>query len=220
MALSTNSVIAWLIRQQPAAPRSLFRFWPVIASLGVLQNFSADCVRFVDRRRWNRTSGLLNDCLLPEAQEMVQRQAFAALIGAVLLLAGGASMAADYRPDEFLSLDLPKALLSPRRLGPPAEFVRVPLEGKGDVAKNDARKTDAPKNDVATNDHSEEPARPARGAVPHRSPALAHARIEKPRGSARTKLAHRHGDPLDAQARDTRIQTWPCNSGGICNWKQ
>ncbi len=44
--------------------------------------------------------------------------------------------------------------------------------------------------------------------------------FEKRHGSARTKLAHRHRDPLDAQAMDTRIQTWPCRpgSGGICNW--
>ena len=27
------------------------------------------------------------------------------------------------------------------------------------------------------------------------------------------------GNPLDAQARDTRIQTWPCKSGGICGWQ-
>jgi hypothetical protein len=45
-----------------------------------------------------------------------------------------------------------------------------------------------------------------------------HARAEKPRGAVRTKLARRHGNPLDAQAFDTRIQAWPCKSGGICNW--
>jgi hypothetical protein len=55
---------------------------------------------------------------------------------------------------------------------------------------------------------------------------IAHARAEKPlraeqpRGAARTKLARRHGNPLDAQAFDTRIQVWPCRSGGICNWKR
>jgi hypothetical protein len=47
-----------------------------------------------------------------------------------------------------------------------------------------------------------------------------HARAEKPRPAARTKLARRHGNPLDAQAFDTRIQVWPCRSGGICNWKR
>jgi len=34
------------------------------------------------------------------------------------------------------------------------------------------------------------------------------------------KLARLHGNPLDAQAFDTRIQVWPCRSGGICNWKR
>jgi hypothetical protein len=33
-------------------------------------------------------------------------------------------------------------------------------------------------------------------------------------------LAHRHGNPLDAQAKDVRIQKWPCRSGaGICAWR-
>lgn len=179
---------------------------------------------------------------------MVLIRVFPALTGAVLLMLGCAAMAADYRADEFLSLDLSKAVLSPKRLGPPAEFAPVPLEAKGDIAKNDAAKTDAakidtaksydaktdaPKSDIATT----QPAQPGpeRRALSHRGSAVAHARIEKPRGAARTKLAHRQGNPLDAQARDTRIQTgriqshriqtprvqtWPCNSGGICNWKQ
>jgi len=43
---------------------------------------------------------------------------------------------------------------------------------------------------------------------------------EKPRAAARTKLAHRRGNPLNAQAFDTRVQVWPCRSGGICNWKR
>jgi hypothetical protein len=47
-----------------------------------------------------------------------------------------------------------------------------------------------------------------------------HVTAEKTKGSARTKLARRHRDPLNAQAMDTRVQAWPCKSGGICNWKQ
>jgi len=42
----------------------------------------------------------------------------------------------------------------------------------------------------------------------------------KPRVAARTNIARRHTNPLDAQAMDTRIQVWPCRSGGICNWKR
>jgi hypothetical protein len=49
---------------------------------------------------------------------------------------------------------------------------------------------------------------------------IVHARAEKPRGAVRARLARRHGNPLDAQAFDTRIQVWPCKSGGICNWKR
>jgi hypothetical protein len=45
-------------------------------------------------------------------------------------------------------------------------------------------------------------------------------RVEKPRGAARTRLVRRHSNPLDAQARDTRVQTWPCKSGGICDWQR
>jgi len=48
---------------------------------------------------------------------------------------------------------------------------------------------------------------------------VAQTRAAKPPGASRTKLAHRHGNPLDAQAQDTRVQAWPCKSGGICNWK-
>ncbi|SHG54329.1 hypothetical protein [Bradyrhizobium erythrophlei] len=53
-----------------------------------------------------------------------------------------------------------------------------------------------------------------------RKTRVMHARAEKPRAAARIKLARRHSDPLNAQAFDTRIQAWPCNSGGICNWKR
>jgi hypothetical protein len=51
-------------------------------------------------------------------------------------------------------------------------------------------------------------------------PRVVQERAEKPRVAARTKLARRHSNPLDAQARDTRIQTWPCKSGGICDWQR
>jgi hypothetical protein len=47
-----------------------------------------------------------------------------------------------------------------------------------------------------------------------------HARVEKSRPPARTKVVRRHTNPLDAQAFDTRIQVWPCRSGGICNWQR
>jgi hypothetical protein len=134
------------------------------------------------------------------------KSAFAAVLCTGFLIVGGAAVADEYRPSEFLGLDLSKAVLSPKRLGPEAEFAPVPIEAKSDRAQADpdasvwprlpARKAHVVKPQVAKND-----------AVP-------------PRTSARTKLAHRHGNPLDAQARDTRIQTWPCKSGGICGWQR
>jgi hypothetical protein len=48
---------------------------------------------------------------------------------------------------------------------------------------------------------------------------VAAAVSQKSKASGRTHLARRHRNPLDAQAMDTRIQTWPCKSGGICNWR-
>jgi hypothetical protein len=150
---------------------------------------------------------------------MVPKSLFPALLGAVLLIGSGA-MAAEYRPDDFLTLDLAKAVLSPNPLGPPAQFGQVPVEAKSG-AKSSAKSG-------ATSDQAAEaapaPAAPSpsakkvaveRVSVAH--PRVAHVRAEKPRGAARTRLAHRN--PLNAQAMDTRIQVWPCKSGGICNWK-
>ena len=50
--------------------------------------------------------------------------------------------------------------------------------------------------------------------------APSHLSVKKPHGPAQARLARRHGNPLDAQASDTRIQVWPCKSGGICNWSR
>jgi hypothetical protein len=140
---------------------------------------------------------------------LVPQKFFATLAGAALLMAGAAAMAADYRADEFLGLDLSKAVLSPKPLGPATEFAPVRVEAKSDV-----------KADVANNEHARDAAqtRAEHRAAPSRGAAVAHT--AKPQGAARTRLAHRHGNPLDAQAFDTRIQTWPCRSGGICDWKQ
>jgi len=135
---------------------------------------------------------------------MALKSAFVAVICTGLLALGGSAMADQYRPDEFLGLDLSKAVLSPKPLGPPAEFAPVPIEAKAD------RSSDAP-------------ARAATATEPRIAASkthVAHVRAERPRGAARAKLAKRHGNSLDAQARDTRIQTWPCKSGGICSWQR
>jgi hypothetical protein len=133
---------------------------------------------------------------------MVLKRAFAVALCAGLLISLVPAMADEYRADEFLGLDLSKAVLSPKRLGPDTEFAPVPVEAKADL-RDGAR--------AAT---SSEP------KVTVSKTRVAHARAEQPRGAARVKLAKRHGNPLDAQARDTRIQTWPCRSGGICNWQR
>ena len=97
--------------------------------------------------------------------------------------------------------------MSPKRLGPETQFAPVALEARGgNEAQARAVPVDVPKKVAAERVRVSEP-------------KVAHAKPAQPRGAARTKLAHRHGNPLDAQAMDTRIQTWPCRSGGICNWK-
>jgi hypothetical protein len=141
---------------------------------------------------------------------MVLKSAVAAVLCSAFLALGGAAMADEYRPGEFLGLDLSRAVLSPKRLGPEAEFAPVPIEAKSDRAQADTDASVWPKLPA----HNVHVAR-TRIVKPH----LAKTNAGPPR-AARTKLAHRHGNPLDAQAMDTRVQTWPCKSGGICNWQR
>jgi hypothetical protein len=127
---------------------------------------------------------------------------------ALVVAGAGVARADDYKPDEYLGLDLSKAVLSPKRLGPETHFAPVALEARGgNEAQARAEPVDVPKKVAAER-------------VRVTEPKAAHAASSQPRGAARTKLAHRRGNPLDAQAMDTRIQTWPCRSGGICNWKR
>lgn len=130
-------------------------------------------------------------------------------IAVALVLAGAGLAHADgYNPDEYLGLDLSKAVLSPKRLGPETQFAPVALEARGgNEAQARAEPIDVPKKVAAERVHVAEP-------------KIGHGRSVQPRGAARAKLSHRHGNPLDAQAMDARIQTWPCRSGGICNWKR
>jgi hypothetical protein len=136
---------------------------------------------------------------------MALKSVFAAVCCAAVLAAGSA-WADEYRPDEFLTLDLSKAALSPKPLGPPAQFEPMRDEAKTDPQSNAVHVDAAPK---------------AVNAAPKAAKTkIVHARAEKPRAAARTKLVRRHTNPLDAQAFDTRIQVWPCRSGGICNWQR
>lgn len=139
---------------------------------------------------------------------MVLKSGSFAVAVALVIAWGGIARADDYKPDEYLGLDLSKAVLSPKRLGPETQFAPVALEARGsNEAQARAEPVDVPKKVAAERVHVPEP-------------KVAHTKSTQPRGTARTRLSHRHGNPLDAQARDTRIQTWPCRSGGICNWQR
>ena len=132
---------------------------------------------------------------------MALKNAIAAALCTGFLMSGNAAMADEYRAGELIGLDLSKALLSPKRLGPETEFAPVRIEARtdrkpGKTERVVVRKAAEPKTRVVQE------------------------RVEKPRGAARAKLARRHSNPLDAQARDTRVQTWPCKSGGICDWQR
>jgi hypothetical protein len=134
---------------------------------------------------------------------MVPRNFFSAILCTALLTWSGLAIADQYRPDEFLSLDLSRAVLSPKPLGPAGGFTPGPL-------------------DVSTDQGS---AGVKAGAEAKAEPTITVrktriVRAETTHGSTRTRLARRHASPLDAQAFDARIQVWPCRSGGICNWKR
>jgi hypothetical protein len=143
---------------------------------------------------------------------MVLKAVFAAAVF-MAFLAGNPSIADEYRPDEFLTLDLSKAVLSPKPLGPPAQFEPMRVE-----AKTDARSKAVPVDAAPV--HVDVAPKHVNAAPKAAKTKIVHARAEKPRAAARPKLARRHSNPLDAQASDTRIQVWPCRSGGICNWQR
>ena len=142
---------------------------------------------------------------------MVLKNVSTAIVCTTLLAWSSSSIADEYRPDEFLRLDLSKALLSPKPLGPPSEFALVQVEAK---AEHGSERASARAESTAES----KLVKTKRIVIP--GSRVAHMRPEKPRSAARTKLVRRHGNPLDAQAFDTRIQVWPCKSGGICNWKR
>jgi hypothetical protein len=132
---------------------------------------------------------------------MVLKKIIATALCTGLLMSGSAALGDEYRAGEFFGLDPSQALLSPKRLGPETQFAPVRIE-----ARTDRRPVKTERVVVS------------KSAAP--KPQIAQERVQKPRGAARTKLVRRHTNPLDAQARDTRIQTWPCTSGAICGWQR
>jgi hypothetical protein len=140
-------------------------------------------------------------------------------ICAVLLAWSGWSLAAEYRSGELLNLDLPSALLSPKPLGPSSQFTPGPLGVHVDRVGEGAQAQAEPQAEPSAEPKAEPNIVVRNTRVAHLR-AKPRVRAEKPRGAARTQLARRHGNPLDAQAFDTRIQVWPCRTGGICNWRR
>lgn len=133
---------------------------------------------------------------------------FSSSVAVVIALLTGVSVAraepaaTTYKAGEFLTLDLSTALLSPKLLGPRAQFEPYPIEARAD-AKNAI--------DAAADKPVAQKAVPA--AKRPRNVAT------RPQPTARTRVARPRGNPMDANAADTRVQTWPCRSGGICNWR-
>ena len=152
---------------------------------------------------------------------MVLKRFVPVLVCAGSLALASAAFADEYRADEYLGLDLSKAVLSPKPLGPAQHFAPLPVEAKSE------RSDRGSEPNWARNDLKTEPRKVAvqdvRDTHPYRTTHVARGSrtSAKPKGSARTRLAHRHRNPLDAEAMDTRIQKWPCRSGegGICDWK-
>ena len=151
---------------------------------------------------------------------MVSKGYFTAVCCAAIL-AAGSSWADEYRPDEFLTLDLSKAALSPKPLGPPAQFEPMRDEAKTDSQSNAAPVDAAPVHVDAVPKHvNASPKAASKIRVGHVRAEKRHAIVHAKPATAPTKLVRRHTNPLDAQASDTRIQVWPCRSGGICNWQR
>jgi len=147
---------------------------------------------------------------------MTPRNIFSATVAAMVLVWSGLAVAdeyrtGDYQADEFLGLDLNRAVLSPQPLGPATSFgpgtPDATVDPGSDRPHANAEPTPAPKR-VLSNTPTVHP----------RAERVRH--VAPPRLLARTKLPQHHRNPLDAQALDARIQVWPCKSGGICNWKR
>jgi len=171
---------------------------------------------------------------------MVLKSAFVAAVCTGLLALAGPAAADEYQPGEFLGLDLSRAVLSPKRLGPETQFAPVDIEAKTDraqagadasdsskpavrkihVAKTHVAKTHVAKTHVAKTHVAKTHVAKTHVARTHVEKTRAEPPRVAARVNARVKLTRRHGNPLDAQAADTRIQTWPCRSGGICNWQR
>ena len=165
-----------------------------------------------------------------------------AVVGLAALAWSGVAAAQPYRPGEFLNLDLSKAVLSPRPIGPATSFTPGPLDvtvDGGKPAQANAELPVDPNTVPAETVHAE--SKSAVSRAPASRPAapaarVAHARTERPPPRRPRALVALHGrNPVEARAEDSeirtevhsvrtpgraRIQVWPCRSGGICDWKR
>jgi hypothetical protein len=171
---------------------------------------------------------------------VLNRVCFAAF-GAMVLAWSGVSAAQQYRPNEYLNLDLSRAVLSPQPLGPAASFAPGPLDvtvdrGK-DAAPASAELVVDPKAVPTATVHADNNSTPqnsaSKNSTPKTTPKTALRTAASGMRAAHVRTAERsvphkphalvalHGrNPMEAQARDTTVQIWPCKSGGICNWKR
>ena len=143
------------------------------------------------------------------------------VMGAAALAGSGLSMAEQYRPDEYLSLDLSRAVLSPRPLGPAQSFRPGPLDVTVDSADNAVHAIAEPPAEAESTPHpANNPTRTSLRASASRVRA-AHARVDRSASHKPRPLVALHGrNPMEAQARDNGIHVWPCKAGGICDWKR
>ena len=89
---------------------------------------------------------------------MVLKSGSFAIAVALVLAWGGIARADDYKPNEYLGLDLSRALLSPKRLGPETQFAPVALEARGgNEAQARAEPVDVPKKVAAERVRAAEP---------------------------------------------------------------
>jgi hypothetical protein len=178
---------------------------------------------------WYCKRGLLNKCdgRFGWSREalMILRHIWFAAIGVTALAWSGLVAAQQYRADELLHLDLSRAVLSPKPLGPAATFAPGPLDvtidrGTNAVQANGESEVE-PKPVPTATVHVEGSATTAPGTATSGIRAAAHARAERSVSRKPHALVALHQrNPVEAQARETKIQVWPCKSGGICGWKR
>src|ERR1700679_1693498 len=157
---------------------------------------------------------------------MVLRNVFLTGIGVAALAWSDPSLAQQYRAGEFLNLDLSHAVLSPKPLGPATSFAPGPLDVTVDRANNAAQANT--ESVVETKSMATASVHVQSKPTTHTAPSTAasgmrgaHARAERsPPHKPHALVTLHQRNPVEAQARETKVQVWPCKSGGICNWKR